>query len=197
MHCLVLEAFIGLRPKNMECCHNDGNPQNNDLTNLRWDTKLSNAKDRIKHGRHRLTQESRDKISKSKGMPQVSSLLKWKHNEKWLTRGAEIEKVETLTRSTFIEKMAAIGMPSDKALEILARGMTEPADVTPMGLDKDDNPVTISTPDFGTIHKYQQTYFKMAGMLDPVSKDGNNFTAGQGGVINVQVNLPSLNEDEA
>jgi hypothetical protein len=49
-HKLVLEAFVGKAPKGMECCHNDGNQQNNRLENLRWDTHKSNIHDRIKHG---------------------------------------------------------------------------------------------------------------------------------------------------
>jgi hypothetical protein len=31
-------------------CHNDGNPLNNKLDNLRWDTFLNNSLDMIKHG---------------------------------------------------------------------------------------------------------------------------------------------------
>lgn len=35
----------------MEACHfPDRNPQNNNLSNLRWDTRKSNAEDRDKHG---------------------------------------------------------------------------------------------------------------------------------------------------
>ena len=49
-HTLVMEAFVGLRPQGMECCHNDGNPQNNHLSNLRWDTPKNNQADRVKHG---------------------------------------------------------------------------------------------------------------------------------------------------
>jgi len=49
-HKLVMEAFVGKRPKGMECCHNDGNPQNNDLSNLRWDTSKNNHADKVKHG---------------------------------------------------------------------------------------------------------------------------------------------------
>jgi hypothetical protein len=49
-HKLVMEAFVGMRPKGMECCHNDGNPQNNHLNNLRWDTPKNNQADRVKHG---------------------------------------------------------------------------------------------------------------------------------------------------
>jgi len=50
VHRLVLWAFIGPCPEGMECCHNDGNPANNLLENLRWDTRKSNVSDRIKHG---------------------------------------------------------------------------------------------------------------------------------------------------
>ena len=47
---LVLDAFIGLCPEGLESCHNDGVRQNDRLENLRWDTRLSNARDRITHG---------------------------------------------------------------------------------------------------------------------------------------------------
>lgn len=49
-HKLVLETFIGPCPPDMECCHNDGNPLNNKLSNLRWDTPQNNQIDRVKHG---------------------------------------------------------------------------------------------------------------------------------------------------
>jgi hypothetical protein len=49
-HKLVLEGFVSVRPDGLECCHNDGNPQNNHLTNLRWDTPKNNHADKIKHG---------------------------------------------------------------------------------------------------------------------------------------------------
>jgi hypothetical protein len=47
---LVLEAFVGKCPQGMECCHNDGNPMNNNLSNLRWDTPKNNHADKVKHG---------------------------------------------------------------------------------------------------------------------------------------------------
>jgi hypothetical protein len=50
VHTLVLEAFVGIRQDKMCCCHNDGNRQNNKLSNLRYDTYKGNAKDRIRHG---------------------------------------------------------------------------------------------------------------------------------------------------
>ena len=50
VHQLVLLAFVGPKPAKMESCHNDGVYQNNFLTNLRWDTALSNQADRVLHG---------------------------------------------------------------------------------------------------------------------------------------------------
>jgi len=50
IHVLVMEAFVGPRPEEMEICHNDGNPGNNRKDNLRYDTPKNNNKDKIKHG---------------------------------------------------------------------------------------------------------------------------------------------------
>jgi len=45
VHRLVLETFVGLPPEGMECWHHDGNPANNQLENLRWDTHSANMRD--------------------------------------------------------------------------------------------------------------------------------------------------------
>ena len=50
LHRLILGTFVGPCPDGMEGCHNDGNKKNNRLDNLRWDTRKSNAIDRVKHG---------------------------------------------------------------------------------------------------------------------------------------------------
>jgi len=51
VHVLVLETFIGNRPSPQhDACHNDGNPANNSLNNLRWDSRKENIKDLVKHG---------------------------------------------------------------------------------------------------------------------------------------------------
>ncbi len=47
---LVLEAFVGPRPNGFEACHNDGNPANDALSNLRWGTHSDNEKDKLLHG---------------------------------------------------------------------------------------------------------------------------------------------------
>lgn len=50
VHSLVLEAFVGPCPDKQEGCHKDGNPSNNSLSNLRWDTRKGNQADRKAHG---------------------------------------------------------------------------------------------------------------------------------------------------
>lgn len=45
IHRLVMLAFVGPCPPGMEVCHNDSNPANNRLDNLRYDTHLNNQID--------------------------------------------------------------------------------------------------------------------------------------------------------
>ncbi len=60
VHRLVLEAFVGPRPKGMEACHfPDPSPLNNTLKNLRWDTPSNNQKDRIVHGTYQYGEKNR------------------------------------------------------------------------------------------------------------------------------------------
>lgn len=50
VHLLVLEAFVGPRPDGLQGCHNDGDPSNCTVSNLRWDTPKANQSDRRRHG---------------------------------------------------------------------------------------------------------------------------------------------------
>lgn len=50
VHTLVLEAFVGPRPPDMECRHLDGNSLNCRLGNLEWGTTTENTADRERHG---------------------------------------------------------------------------------------------------------------------------------------------------
>jgi hypothetical protein len=50
VHAVVAAAFIGPRPQGMNVCHNDGTPQNNVVSNLRYDSQGSNNRDKIRHG---------------------------------------------------------------------------------------------------------------------------------------------------
>jgi HNH endonuclease len=63
IHHLVLEAFVGPRPPGLICCHNDGDPSNNRLENLRWDTYLSNSEDMLRHGTRLMGSRARAKLS--------------------------------------------------------------------------------------------------------------------------------------
>ncbi len=47
---LVLAAFVGPCPPEMEGAHNDGNGLNNSRSNLRYDTHLNNMRDKHRHG---------------------------------------------------------------------------------------------------------------------------------------------------
>lgn len=47
---LVIESFVSPRPPGMQCCHGDGNPRNNRVSNLRWDTHRANCLDAVRHG---------------------------------------------------------------------------------------------------------------------------------------------------
>jgi hypothetical protein len=49
VHTLVLTAFRGPRQEGQECRHLDGNPLNNNLSNLEWGTYWDNRADWYKH----------------------------------------------------------------------------------------------------------------------------------------------------
>jgi len=53
---LVLEAFVG-SGNGLFACHNDSNPLNNNIYNLRWDTQKGNMKDRIDRGLYKKGSE--------------------------------------------------------------------------------------------------------------------------------------------
>jgi hypothetical protein len=51
VHQLVAAAFLGPRPSaKHQVAHNDGNPKNNSVRNLRWALQASNEADRLLHG---------------------------------------------------------------------------------------------------------------------------------------------------
>lgn len=50
VHALIARTFIGPRPQGKEVCHRDGNPANNRVDNLRYDTRTSNLLDRYLAG---------------------------------------------------------------------------------------------------------------------------------------------------
>jgi len=62
-------------------------------------------------------------------------------------------------------------------------------------VDSEDKPIIVTTPDYSVRHKYQKDFWKMAGLMDGPAKEGGlGITAGAGGTVNVQVNIPALND---
>lgn len=70
VHQLVLLAFVGPRPDGLFACHNNGNPADNRIENLRYDTPKANQLDRKKHsngiwkGNQKLTPKQVHQIRK-------------------------------------------------------------------------------------------------------------------------------------
>lgn len=50
VHLFILETFIGPCPKGHWARHKDGVGINNKSSNLKWDTRSNNMKDKIRHG---------------------------------------------------------------------------------------------------------------------------------------------------
>lgn len=50
VHQLVAAAYIGPRPVGYDICHNDNDPDNNRVQNLRYDTRAGNFADKIANG---------------------------------------------------------------------------------------------------------------------------------------------------
>lgn len=50
LHRIMLFTYVGPCPKGMECRHLNGNPLDNRIDNLKWGTRIENARDCNKHG---------------------------------------------------------------------------------------------------------------------------------------------------
>ncbi|MCH9728406.1 MAG: NUMOD4 motif-containing HNH endonuclease [Actinomycetia bacterium] len=55
VHRLVMLGFVGTCPEGHEVCHNNGEPADNRLANLRYGTQSDNSRDRVRHGTHNMT----------------------------------------------------------------------------------------------------------------------------------------------
>lgn len=64
LHRIILECFVGPRPRGAECRHLDGNPRNNALSNLCWGTHAENTSDSRRLGRFatKLTEDQAREI---------------------------------------------------------------------------------------------------------------------------------------
>lgn len=65
VHQLVLELFVGPRPRGKEARHfPDQNPANNHVSNLSWTTAVINQRDRIANGTDVATCHKRRKAAR-------------------------------------------------------------------------------------------------------------------------------------
>ena len=62
VHQLVLDAFQGPRPCGADIAHNDGDPTNNAVENLRYSSRSENNRDKVWHGRTQLRPADVDRI---------------------------------------------------------------------------------------------------------------------------------------
>ena len=78
VHRLILLAFVGPCPEEMEACHWDGNHRNNRLRNLRWDTHIENELDKERHG----TRKKGDQVHCAKLTPDEVRLIRRLYSER-------------------------------------------------------------------------------------------------------------------
>lgn len=75
VHSLVLLTFVGPRPDGQQACHNDSNPSNNALSNLRWDTQSGNFQDKKRHGTELLGEDRPHAILTRDDVREIRRLL--------------------------------------------------------------------------------------------------------------------------
>ena len=105
VHKLVMLVFVGECPEGKEVCHNDGDPRNNRLENLRYDTRSENQRDKFRMNRYprqKLTEEDVAEIRKhiADGVPLKDIARKYnvghrqicyiKNNQQWYWSHKEV-----------------------------------------------------------------------------------------------------------
>jgi len=122
VHQLVLITFVGECPEGMEGCHWDGDPSNNRLSNLRWDTRAGNMKDCVRHGTLVIPNLKGESIGNSKiknaQIPEIHAAYAGGKTSRQIAEDFGVDKgtiLEILNGRTFIEhqpkKRAVIRKP--------------------------------------------------------------------------------------
>lgn len=102
VHVAVLLAFVGPRPKGLECCHRDDDPKNNRPRNLYWGTRSQNLHDAVRNGKKATG--SRTKAAKLKE--------------------ADIPVIRRLRETTMQKDVAAMFGVSSTTIHMVERGKT-------------------------------------------------------------------------
>lgn len=146
---------------------------------------------------HEVRGTSLAEISKIIGVSKTS-IQKWKTKYQWKSKKADLPKVIDLTRQTFIEGMAKEGMPPEKALKLMVKGMTEPKtdQIVEKQVERNKKGDLISKEyrvafegfaDEGIRHKYHHDYMLAAGLIG--NSKGLEINNNGEGSVNIQVNL--------
>lgn len=109
IHVLICEAFIGPKPDGMMCCHWNGNPADNRVSNLRWGTALENYGDMLRHG-------TASALGVKTGEDHYLAKLDW-------TKVAIIRSEYTGRRGQIREFARTYGV-SDEAISLVVKGKT-------------------------------------------------------------------------
>lgn len=73
VHVLVLTAFVGPRPEDMEACHGPAGKLVNTIGNLRWDTRTENHRDIERHGGRFAVRDARRVKGEEQGCAKLSN----------------------------------------------------------------------------------------------------------------------------
>lgn len=74
VHVVVASHFIGNRPDGFDICHNDGNPSNNHVSNLRYDTHKNNMIDMASHGNSQRGEKNWNTTTTKEQILQIKNL---------------------------------------------------------------------------------------------------------------------------
>ncbi|KKM63215.1 hypothetical protein LCGC14_1513630, partial [marine sediment metagenome] len=100
IHRLILETYIGPRPKGMECRHLNGNPADNRFENLCWGTHVENSQDSIKHGTHVGLINHGEKNGHSKLTDSIVVLIRQLWHIRWMnTTQSELAEMFGISQS--------------------------------------------------------------------------------------------------
>lgn len=96
VHAMVLEAFIGARPKGMTCSHLNGNRKDNRLDNLIYESLADNIKRKIEHGTENFGEKNGSAKLTSKDVDEIRRDVKSTHKklaEKYSVSFQQISRV--------------------------------------------------------------------------------------------------------
>ena len=110
LHTLVLETFVGPRPRGQCGCHYDGVQANNHLSNLRWDTFRNNFKDRDRHGTTSRGEHRWSAILREKDIPKICELRKRGHTQSEIAAEFGVSQA-TITRVLTGESWSHVPRP--------------------------------------------------------------------------------------